>query len=190
MGDKKLEAPRRLETARLALVAAEAHDADEVFERYASDADVTRYLGWPRHRSAADTRAFLAYSAAEWKRWPAGPYLIRARADGRLLGSTGLEFQDRDTAFTGYVLARDAWGHGYATEALGAMVDLARRLGVTRLRAVCHAAHRASQHVLEKAGFVLDRGWVKQAAFPNLPPAESHDAIRYELSLRGERLDA
>ena len=30
-------------------------DFEELFERYASDPEVTRYVGWPRHRSARDT---------------------------------------------------------------------------------------------------------------------------------------
>jgi hypothetical protein len=32
----------------------------------------------------ADTVAFLTFSASEWERWPAGPYLIRRRTDGQL----------------------------------------------------------------------------------------------------------
>src|SRR5438552_18188698 len=47
-------------------------------------------------------------------------------------------------------------GHGFATEALAAMVDLARSTGVHRLYALCHAVHRASAHVLEKCGFLLE----------------------------------
>jgi len=42
----------------------------------------------------------------------------------------------RYRAMTGYVLARDAGGRGYATEALGAMVETARTLGVRRLYAL------------------------------------------------------
>jgi len=35
---------------------------------------------------------------------------------GSLLGSTGLEFETTTRAQTGYVLATDAWGRGYATK--------------------------------------------------------------------------
>jgi RimJ/RimL family protein N-acetyltransferase len=138
-----------------------------VFERYAGDADVTRYLGWPRHRSVADTEAFLAFSDEQWARWPAGPYLIRSRDDNRLLGSTGLGFESPDRASTGYVLAKDAWGRGYATEALRAMVSLAAELGVATLYAICHPDHRASRHVLEKCGFTRSACDAPHAEFPN-----------------------
>jgi RimJ/RimL family protein N-acetyltransferase len=163
------------------LTAPRPADADAIFERYASDPEVARYLGWPRHQSVADTRRFVAFSAAEWERWPAGPYLVRARADGRLLGGTGLGFERSDEAVTGYVLARDAWGNGYATEALQAMVDVARRLGLARIYAVCHPHHRASWRVLEKCGFTRDERWSQQAEFPNLAPGVLQDVVCYEL---------
>lgn len=175
-----MKAPPEFETARLILAAPTAADADAVFERYASDPGVTKYLGWPRHQSVADTREFLAFSAAEWERWPAGPYLIRRRSDGRLLGSTGLGFERPDEAMTGYVLASDAWGKGYATEALGAMVDLSRRIDVVRVYALCHPEHRASWRVLEKCGFTRDASWSRPAEFPNLAPGTLQDVVCYE----------
>lgn len=179
-----MKAPTQFETDRLMLAAPTPDDADAVFERYASDPEVTRYLGWPRHRSLADTRGFLAFSEAEWQRWPAGPYLIRARSDGRLLGSTGLGFERPDEAMTGYVLAKDAWGQGYATEALEAMVEVARRIPLDRIYALCHPQHHASWHVLEKCGFTLDKGWSRQVAFPNLAAGLLQEALCYERFLQ------
>src|SRR5262245_52369719 len=117
--------PLRRETTRLVLTPPVPSDVSEIFARYAADPLVTRYLSWPRHQTVQETKGFLAFSEAEWKRWPAGPYLIRTRADGRLIGGTGLSFSASDRAVTGYVLAADAWGHGYATEALFAMIEIA-----------------------------------------------------------------
>jgi RimJ/RimL family protein N-acetyltransferase len=51
-------------------------DAELIFRRYASDPEVTKFLGWPRHTSIEQTQAFLEFSDAEWEKWPAGPYLI------------------------------------------------------------------------------------------------------------------
>jgi ribosomal-protein-alanine N-acetyltransferase len=179
-----LKAPLELETARLVLTAPQPADADAIFERYASDPEVTRYLGWPRHRSVADTQGFLTFSEAQWERWPAGPYLIRGRADGRLLGGTGLTFERQGEAMTGYVLAKDAWGNGYATEALQAMVEVSRSVGLLRIYALCHPQHRASARVLEKCGFTRDEYWSEQAQFPNLAPGVLQDVVCYELSPR------
>src|SRR5438034_11247057 len=110
-----MKGPERIETARLVLRKPTSADAENVFHGYSSDPEVTRFLGWPRHRSIEQTRLFLTYSEAEWQRWPAGPYLIESRLPAssssvsrRLLGSTGLAFETSLVAATGYVLAKDA----------------------------------------------------------------------------------
>jgi RimJ/RimL family protein N-acetyltransferase len=168
-----------LETARLRLRRPRPADAALVFARYASDPEVTRYLGWPTHKSVADTDGFLAYCNSEWERWPIGPYLVDSKVDGRLLGSTGLGFETPEQAATGYVFARDAWGQGYATEALSAMRELARGLGVERLYALCHPDHRASHHVLEKCGFLCEGRLLAHTEFPNLAPGVQADVFCY-----------
>jgi RimJ/RimL family protein N-acetyltransferase len=86
------------------------------------------------------------------------------------------------TAFradAGYVLARDAWGRGYASEALQAMVSLAPGLGFVRLQAMCHVAHRASARVLEKGGFTLEGILRRHTEFPNLAPGTPCDVLCY-----------
>ena len=173
-----------IETNRLLIRRPRLSDAAAVFERYASDPDVTRYVGWPRHTDVSQTDGFLSFSDVEWTRWPAGPYLIFARDDRTLLGGTGLGFETPTTASTGYVLARDAWGVGYATEALTAMVRLAEQLGVKRLYALCHPDHYASRHVLEKCGFALKELRRRSAEFPNLQPGVAADVLSYVLSAR------
>ena len=177
-----MRAPEKIETSRLLLVRPTAADVGAIIQRYASDADVTRYVAWPRHTSVTDTEFFLKFSDHEWSRWPAGPYLARLRADGSLIGSTGLAFESDATASTGYVFAKDAWGNGYASEALRAMIDLARDLHVTRLYAICHADHRASAHVLEKGGFTREKILPGYITFPNLRTSGPSDVFSYALS--------
>jgi ribosomal-protein-alanine N-acetyltransferase len=171
--------PARIETARLVLRRPRARDAQAIYRRYSGDAEVTRYLGWPRHRKVGQTRAFLDFSDADWRRWPAGPFLIESRETGELLGGTGLAFETPFRASTGYVLARDAWGLGYATEALRAMVELAGRLGVRRLYALCHPDHAPSRHVLEKCGFAREALLRRHSEFPNLRAGEPADTLLY-----------
>ena len=170
------------ETARLRFRPPRLEDARAIFERYAADPEVTRYLGWPRHMSVEDTEAFVAFSEAEWARSASGPLLVFSRQTGSLLGSSGLLIETPHRAMTGYVFARDAWGNGYATEALGAMVDLATELGITRLYAHCHTAHRASCRVLEKCGFELEGTLQRQSVFPNLS-REPLDVFSYARTL-------
>ena len=169
--------PLRVDTERLTLLRPSTADAGEIFERYASDPDVTRYLGWPRHENLDDTRGFLTFSAAQWRREGAGPYLIRSRDDGRLLGSTGVAKNDEVEAMAGYVLARDAWGRGLATEALTAIVEAARAIRLPRLHALCHPDHRASWRVLEKCGFQRNATWTRKMEFPNLARGVDQDVL-------------
>lgn len=173
------KAPATIRTERLLLRKPAYDDAREIFARYAGDAEVTRYLGWPMHTSVDDTYAFIEFSDAEWERWPAGPYLICAPGDGRLLGGTGLAFEDPQCASTGYVLAQDCWGRGYATEALLAMRQTAADLGVTRLYAMCYPGHRASRRVLEKGGFEFEGTRRQCYEFPNLRPGVLEDVVSY-----------
>jgi ribosomal-protein-alanine N-acetyltransferase len=173
-----------IETERLLLRRPRQSDAQAVFHRYASDREVTRYLSWPTHRSVADTLAFLSMSDDEWRRWPAGPYLVLTRENGTkasLVGSTGLFYKGPTRAVTGYVFAQDAWGKGYATEALQAMVDVAHQTGVERLEAICHAEHTPSAHVLEKCGFAREEVRREHFVFPNLKPQKKSDVFSYVL---------
>ena len=164
-------APEQLATDRLVLRRPSSDDIPAIFHRYASDAEVTRYLAWPRHTSVADTRDFVGFSDAEWRQWGCGPYLVFDREDEMLLGSSGLAFESFDIASTGYVLARDAWGHGYATEACRAMVELGRTLGLVRVEACCFVEHVASARVLEKSGMTFEGVAQEHEVLPNLSPA-------------------
>ncbi len=174
------EKPETLETVRLSLRRPRLANAPEIFARFASDREATRFMSWTCHRTIADTQAFLQWSDDDWGQWPAGTYLLFAKdPPGLLLGSTGLHFQEPGRAITGYILARDAWGQGYATEALNAMVGLAQSLGVRRLEAACHIDHAASARVLEKGGFQCEAILRAQGRFPNLEPDRLFDVRQY-----------
>ncbi len=179
-----MKGPSTIETERLFLRKPTINDAKPIFERYASDPLVTRYMSWPTHRTVTDTCAFLAWSEADWELWPAGSYLVFSR-EGILLGGTGLSFKTPVFAATGYVFAQDAWGRGYATESLQAMVKLARTLGVRRLEAVCHVDHRASARVMEKCGLVCEGVQQEHTEFPNLTLGVKLHVLSYARKFEG-----
>jgi len=180
---------RQFESGRLRFSQPLLCDAPAIFARYASDPDVTRYVGWRSHTSIATTKQFVQFSADQWDRDGVGAYLIWSRADGRLLGSTGLELDASGSAMTGYVLAKDAWGHGFATEALLAMIQTAEAIRIRRLYAFCHPDHTASQHVLEKGRFERDPHFSMSIEFPNLAPGLRQDVLCYVLTIDRTRAD-
>ncbi len=58
----------------------------------------------------------------------------------------------------GWVLARSAQGHGYASEAAASWITYAfGAVGIARLTAVIHPDNAASQRVAARLGFHLDR---------------------------------
>ena len=174
-----MQAPERLETARLMLRRPRAADAAVIFDTYAADPEVTRWLSWPTHRSIADTEAFLAFSDQQWAESPGGAYLVERKADGRLLGGAGYAFETPYRAQTGYLLIASAWGQGYATEALQAVTALAPALGIIRLHAMCHAGHAASARVLEKCGYVREGMLRRHSIFPNCGQDGPLDVLCY-----------
>jgi RimJ/RimL family protein N-acetyltransferase len=180
-----MKAPESIETERLLLRRPRHSDAQNIFRNYAGDPQVTRFLSWPTHASVADTWAFLDWSDREWEQWPAGPYLVflRDESSRRVLGSVGLAFTSPEKAMAGYALSCEAWGKGFATEALSAVVSLARQLNLHELEAVCHADHAASARVLEKCGFQLQCRRERHTLFPNLEPGIRADTLLYALPL-------
>jgi ribosomal-protein-alanine N-acetyltransferase len=152
-----------LTTARLHLREFWVNDHPAV-QAYASDPLVTRFTGWGPNTDAMTTGVLLSWQEERNKtprvEWPIA---IVKRDDGVLIGSTGIGAVDWRTgsAVFGYVLRRDAWGCGFATEAGRAVVDWAfDRLGLTRLTAHCDMANGASLHVLSKLGFRQEGGLI------------------------------
>ncbi len=174
-----MPAPERILTPRLILRRPLASDVPAIYQRYASDAEVTRFLGWPRHATEDDTRGFIAFSDDAWATTPCGPYLIESRSTGMLLGSAGFIFESARMASVGYLLARDSWGQGFATEVVGALVDLAHGMGISRLHAYCHPDNAATHRVLEKCGFGVETRRARKMAFPNLGDGGARDIVCY-----------
>jgi len=75
--------------------------------------------------------------------------------DGTILGRFNLVDAEDGEAELGFRMAEDATGRGLATAAVRELLALAATgYGLTSLRAGASAANKASQRVLERAGFV------------------------------------
>ena len=160
--------PPVIETPRLILRRPTMADADAVFESYARDPAVSRYTTWTPHRDVDDTRGYLAQCETGWQRGTLLSWLITTREDGQIIGSIDIRFESH-RAEIGYVLARAAWGQGYATEAVRALMHWARTVPeVNRVWAVCDVNNVASARVLEKIGMTREarlRAWAFLPAF-------------------------
>lgn len=103
-----------IETERLRLRPMEIGDLDEFVALHA-DPEVTEFIR-PLDRTAAEER--LRRDEVEWRERGHGLLAMLDRKSGAFLGRCGLKHwpQFGETEL-GWVLRRDAWGHGYATEA-------------------------------------------------------------------------
>jgi ribosomal-protein-alanine N-acetyltransferase len=75
--------------------------------------------------------------------------------DDTFLGCCDLAAIDRwhRRAEIGFILAREAWGQGYALEAMRAVVSYAAVSGVRKLGARTHLGNRRSENLLTSLGF-------------------------------------
>lgn len=164
--------PERLETDRLALRRPVADDARAIFERYAQDEEVTRYLTWHPHATLDETRAFLRRCDAGWDTGNDLTWALTLGGDENLIGMVGVRPRGHKPDI-GYVLAREHWGRGYMTEAASAIVTLALRdPDVHRVWAVCDVDNRASARVLERVGMTHEgvlRRWIVHPNISEIP---------------------
>ena len=81
------------------------------------------------------------------------PHFVVTVPGNGVIGSAGMGEHEGEPEL-GYWIARDHWGRGYATEAAGAVLRIARTLGHRRVVAGHFTDNPASGRVLRKLGFI------------------------------------
>jgi ribosomal-protein-alanine N-acetyltransferase len=160
--------PLTITTSRLVLRPPVMEDADAIFQGYARDPEVTRYLTWQPHADISVTRAFLARCIDCWAQSTAFPWVLTLADSQRLIGMIELRISP-PRADLGYGVARPFWGQGFATEAVQAVVGW----GITqpeiyRVWAVCDVENKGSARVLEKAGMQREGVLKRWLVHPNI----------------------
>lgn len=160
--------PERIETERLVLRRPVATDARAIFEEYAQDPEVSRYVMWRPHANLDETIAFVARCQAGWDAGNDLSWAITLAGDDRAVGMIGARPRGHMVDI-GYVLARRLWGRGITAEAARAVVETAfRDPDVHRVWAVCDVENRASARVMEKIGMTHEGVLRKWIVHPNL----------------------
>ena len=125
-----------------------------------ADPEVMRYRLAPLSRHESDK--LIEEIEACFHQNGFGLWAVERSDDGRLLGFTGLAVSDFDAPFCpaidiGWRLARDAWGHGFATEAALASLDFAfNELRLTEVVAHTTSVNEPSQAVMRRIGMTHD----------------------------------
>jgi RimJ/RimL family protein N-acetyltransferase len=85
-----MKPPEIIETPRLSLRRPIAADATAIFEGYAQDPEVTRYLPWQPHKQIHETFEFLDRCAAGWDDSSEFTWVLVRKPDCQLLGMVAL----------------------------------------------------------------------------------------------------
>jgi [ribosomal protein S5]-alanine N-acetyltransferase len=142
-----------MRTERLELQPPTIGDARALFDAYATDSQVTKYLPWHPATRLAEMQAHLATRIMAAAAGESFSWTIRKLDEPAPVGMIELRVDGRD-GNVGYVLARSHWGQGIVPEALAAVVEFARnQLSLRRIWGICDIENHASVRVFEKCGF-------------------------------------
>ena len=140
----------RLETERLVLRRFTPADLEPLF-RLMADRAVNTFLPWFPLETEAAAAGYLQSHYLDYYRRPVGfRWAVCLRETDRPIGYVHVD--DGEAHDLGYALARDAWGHGYATEAAAAAVNCLRSSGVPFITATHDADNPRSGAVMARIG--------------------------------------
>lgn len=148
---------KMLETDRLMLRRFFIEDADAVYNNWASDPDVTKYLMWPYHNTVEITRNVLTdwdsqYSKDDYYHWA----IILKEYGDEPIGSIAVVHKDDaiEMVHIGYCIGKRWWKQGITSEALTALVQfLFEEVGINRIESRHDPRNPNSGKVMMKCGF-------------------------------------
>ncbi len=145
---------KEIQTKRLTLRRFKIDDAQAMFDTWANDERVTRFLTWDVH-GTVDVTEFVVndwcnfYEKQDFYNWA-------IEFEGKIIGSIGCVDTDErsERGEIGYCIGFDYWGKGIVTEAVTAVTDyLLNDIGYNRLE-IAHATENpASGKVAIKCGY-------------------------------------
>jgi len=169
-----------LETERLQLQPLTAGDAEHLFP-IMGDPEVMAYWDVPEIDDPDVVGEIVQGQVDTMREGHAVYWSMRTLTAGEFVGSCDLSEIDRRhrRAEVGFMLGREAWGQGYALEAMQTVIAFAATSGLRKLSARTHLGNRRSEALLDKLGFTeegLLRGHI-------LKDGERRDCRAYGLLL-------
>lgn len=143
-----------LETERLRLRVPEERDLDALAAIYA-DPEAMRYIGEGKTFNRAETWRAIANMLGHWLLRGYGMWVVERKDTGEAIGRVGYLDSEGWPGFElGWILARGAWGRGYATEAARvALAHATGALGKARVISLIRPGNAPSARVAVKLGF-------------------------------------
>lgn len=145
------------ETPRLILRHLTINDANELAAIYA-DPIVMKF--YPSVWTYAQTKQQIERTIATYEKLGYGLWATIYKANNKFIGRCGLvpQLVDRESEVEiGYLLAKEYWGKGLATEAACASRDYGFEIGCDRLISLITPGNIASQKVALKTGLTYEK---------------------------------
>lgn len=153
---------KQIRTQRLILRRFTLQDVQPMYDNWASDPEVTKFLTWPVHSSPEITRAVTE----DWlERYEADDYYHWAiEFEGEPIGAiSAVEHNDQASVQIGYCVGRPWWHKGIMSEALWAvMTFFFEKVGVNRVEARHDPRNYRSGAVMKKCGMQFE-GTLRQS---------------------------
>ena len=146
---------QRLETERLILRRFVNEDALSMYQNWAADKEVTKYLTWPPHPNQEVSRKVVedwvkAYDSKNYYHWAIIP-----KEKGEPVGSITVVHMNEEIsmAHIGYCIGKTWWNNGITSEACKAVMDfLFDIVNVNRIEARHDPRNPNSGKVMKKCG--------------------------------------
>ena len=160
---------KEFETDRLVLRKFTIDDAEDMFNNYAKNENVTKYLFWKPHQSIQDSKDYLTNIVMpDYKKETTLRWAIELKETGKVIGCIDVVSRDETNkrAELGWVLGEEYWGKGIMPEAGKVVVDYLFSLGFIRIQAKHFVGNKKSGRVMQKLGMTHECT-LKKFAFDN-----------------------
>lgn len=157
------------ETERLVLRRFEATDAENMFNNYCNDSDVTKYLRWKAHKSLEDTKSYLDnFVLPDYENEFVYRWAIVLKETNEVIGCIDVvDFDQKKKAVElGWVIGKAYWGKGITAEAGMVVRDYLFDEGIVRVSAHHNIDNPNSGRVMQKIGMVYE-GRLHKYSFNN-----------------------
>lgn len=144
----------KIQTERLTLRPICLKDLQTTHE-YAACTEITQYMLFLPNKTIEETKEFLQYAEGEWSKESPQTFEFAICLNGQHIGAISLMLGDKNDGELGWILNKKYHRNGYCTEAAQAMVQLAKSLGLVKLKATCDTRNVASRRVMEKIGMTF-----------------------------------
>ena len=116
---------QRIETERLVLRKAQLDDAQAMFDNWASDPEVTKFLTWPTHGSVDVTKQIAESWVKGYEQDDFYLWMIELKEISQPIGSISVVAMNErvEKVEIGYCMGRPWWHKGIMSEALQAVIS-------------------------------------------------------------------